>query len=520
MVLTMSALLLTSSCDLTGGGRDDGKAIEKAVSEFLDSIADGSYAEDDYKSSLTKDKSFAKLKFEEDDAEKLMALAFEKVSYEITDAEGDEKDEEGTCDITLTAIDLEKILEDMEDGYDYETLEDAIKAKKAPTDEHEIVFDLEYDGEDWLITDLSDLSDILGKPFGEISFEEPEPDPEEYEEMVRETADQLMNALKAGDFSTIEQSTEGYYREVDFIQDGWTKARDVYTSLFGDMSWEITSVTAYSQTEYYADIDLTYKLFNEAVAAVYSDTDKMVEISKPALLGLIVAPDDSARFEVYMDGIANSVVEYNATAIPTTETVGIDMAYDEITKEWIINYVPSVFMSCADFDGNFDPIYNYTYNEDDVRSESILDTAAAALLAEGSITQEQYDLYMGNVTAPDETVASGVYTKETVDAAIAQQGWYDYTNYVFVTAYGPNTGVLGYVLFFNQYMPGLTVNCEYFIDGETTSFFSSQYVLEADNDIYDFGLTSDSVFPAGTYRVVLTLPDGSVLVDQTVEVTE
>lgn len=108
IALTLSAVMITSSCGLLEGRADDSKAVESAVSDFLDSISDGSYAKDDYKSSFSKDKSFAKLKFEEEDAEKLMGIAFKKVSFKITDAEGDEKSEEGTCKVTLTAIDLKR----------------------------------------------------------------------------------------------------------------------------------------------------------------------------------------------------------------------------------------------------------------------------------------------------------------------------------------------------------------------------------------------------------------------------
>lgn len=513
IALTLSAVMMTSSCGLLGQRTDDSKAVKAAVSDFLDSISDGSYAKDDYKSSFSKDKSFAKLKFEEEDAEALMELALKKVSYKITDAEGDEKSEEGTCKVTLTAIDLEKILDDLEEGYDYDALEEAVKAKKAPTDDHKIVFELEYDGDDWLISDLSELADILGKPFTKITFEEPEPDPDDVEDMAKETAEQLMVALKDGDFSTIEQMTDGYYTDLDFIQEDWVKAGDVYDSLFGDMNWEIADVTAYSDTEYYVDVDLTYKLHTEAVEAFYSDTNKMVDIVKPVILGMIINPDDLAPYGNYMDSIATEVISANAAAQSTSETVSVDLLYDETTKEWTVTYIPYVFMPCADFGYNFDPLYNYTYNDDDVISDQILNSAADALLAEGSITQEEYNSLVGDGTV-------GVYTKESVEAVIDQQGWFDYETGTFVTSYGPNTAEIGYLIFFTQAMPGLTITCEFFMGDDTVSVYTEQYTMEDDFDYYDTGITADTVFPADTYRVVLTLADGTVLVDQSVQVTE
>ncbi|MBN1775364.1 MAG: hypothetical protein JW817_02745 [Clostridiales bacterium] len=520
IALTLSAVMITTSCGLLEGRADDSKAVESAVSDFLDSISDGSYEKDDYKSSFSKDKSFAKLKFEEEDAEKLMGIAFKKVSFKITDAEGDEKSEEGTCKVTLTAIDLEKILEDLEEGYDYDALEEAIEAKKAPTDDHKIVFELEYDGEDWLISDLSELSDILGKPFTGITFEEPEPEPEDFEAMAQETAEQLMVALKDGDFSAVEQMTDGYYTDLDFFQEDWVKAGDVYDSLFGDMSWEIGEVTAYSDTEYYVDIDLTYKLYTDPVEAFYSDTNKMVDIVKPVILGMIIDPDDIAPYENYMDSIAIAVISGNAAAQSTTETISVDLLYDETTKVWTVTYIPYVFLSCADFGNNFDPLYNYTYNDDDVISDQILNSAADALLAEGSITQEQYDSLVGDEMIPGETGTLGEYTKESVEAAIDQQGWFDYETSAFVTSYGPNTADIGYLIFFTQAMPGLSITCEFFVGDDTVSVYTEQYTMEEDFDYYDTGITANTVFPADTYRVVLTLADGTVLVDQSVQVTE
>jgi hypothetical protein len=55
---------------------------------------------------------------------------------------------------------------------------------------------------------------------------------------------------------------------------------------------------------------------------------------------------------------------------------------------------------------------------------------------------------------------------------------------------------------------------------DTASVYTEQYTMEEDFDYYDTGITADTVFPADTYRVVLTLADGTVLVDQSVQVTE
>jgi hypothetical protein len=177
LVFTLVIALLTSSCGVfdSGTSKDSSKDIESVITDFLDSVVEGDFADDNYKSSLISDKGFAKLKFEDEAAKELMNLAFGKIEYEIGRIKGSEEDEEGTCKITLTAIDLDSILEDMGNGYEPEDLEDEISAKKTPTEEHDITFSLEFDGEEWIISDLSDLVDAIGKPYTEIKFAEPEP---------------------------------------------------------------------------------------------------------------------------------------------------------------------------------------------------------------------------------------------------------------------------------------------------------------------------------------------------------
>lgn len=170
IVFVIITSLFLSSCGLLDsvGKRDDSEDIETVVSDFLDSIADGSFADDDFKSDLISDKGFSKLKFSDKDAEDLMVIAFEKIGYEIGKIKGDSEDEEATCKVTITAIDLDKIMDDLDEDYELEDIEDAIKAKKAPTEEYDVTLDLEYDDKEWIITDLSDLIDAVAEPFTKI----------------------------------------------------------------------------------------------------------------------------------------------------------------------------------------------------------------------------------------------------------------------------------------------------------------------------------------------------------------
>ncbi len=253
-VIILIFAILLSSCGLfnVGGDKnDDAEDIESVVSDFLDVIADGTYAEDDYKSSLTSDKSFSKLKFEEDDAEELMALAFEKIEYEVGKAKGDQDDGEGTCEVTVTAIDLKEILDDLGDEYDAEDLEDAIKDKKAPTEEHDITFEMEYDGDEWLISDLADLADAIGKPFSKLKFKAPEP-------TVTETVPTTTQA------TTETTAPQGYTAQeiiAAIYSQGWCDPTfENYVTSYGPGDTQITFVLYFS--DYFPGFTLYYELLD------------------------------------------------------------------------------------------------------------------------------------------------------------------------------------------------------------------------------------------------------------------
>ncbi|MBN1891778.1 MAG: hypothetical protein JW780_03285 [Clostridiales bacterium] len=523
--LALCAAMLLSSCVFSPSGRkDDAKDVEEVVADFLESIADGSYEEDDYKSSYTKDKSFAKLKFNDKDAEKLMVLGLEKISYEITDAAGDRDDEEGMCEVTLTAVDLEEILEDMEDGYDFEALEDAIDSKKAPTEEYDIEFELEYDGDDWMITDISDLSDILGTPYTKLSFEPVVPETETQKadlDSAKEAAEELLDAIRFADFKRIEELTGGYYTKQDFLQEDWSTAQQLFEYAFADLSWEIGESSSLDDNAASLSIDFSYADYQDAVLTVFMDTDKMIEVVKPVLLAVVAEDSGLLVYGDYMDAITELVIAA-LTASPgksISDFDTIELAFSEDTQSWSVSYIPYAFLPFSDFGYNVDPLYNPTYSVDDSRADEILMAAADELLADGSITQAEYDEYFLGITDVIDD-DDGEYTIDSIWSNADEWGWWDYTTADFVTSFGPDTTHIGYVIFFTQTMPGLTITCEWFLDNGTTSVYTEEYTLDEMSDYYETYLSAETVFPKDTYRVVLTLPDGTVLIDESVVVTE
>lgn len=160
------SLVFSSSCD--SGSKSAEKEINSVVKAFMDDLIDGSYANDDYSSDLCTDESFAALEFSDPDAEDLMLLSFAKIDYLIKKVTGDEDDEEGSCTVNVTVVDLDTIIEDLGDKYMFSDVEEVINSKDVPTTESEITFKLAFDDDEWIISDLADLVKVSGDPFTEL----------------------------------------------------------------------------------------------------------------------------------------------------------------------------------------------------------------------------------------------------------------------------------------------------------------------------------------------------------------
>lgn len=181
---------LLSSCNLlpaaetTAAGSAD---VEEAVTAFLEEFQGGDFAKNDFESDYLDDESAKDLVLEDEDVQDVMAKAMKKLEFTIEKSEGTEKDEEGSCEIAVTVIDVKEIANDLGDGYDAGDLEDAVLDKKAPVIEETITIELTYD-DDWIITDASELFDLYSKPFGDIVLADAPVETEETTEAT-ETAD-------------------------------------------------------------------------------------------------------------------------------------------------------------------------------------------------------------------------------------------------------------------------------------------------------------------------------------------
>lgn len=512
MILCIS-MTLSSCVFLQSSGRDDSKAVKSAVSDFLESIADGSYAKDDYKSSFSKDKSFSRMKFENDLGEEMMILGFKRIEFEIEESEGNQKDEEGSCEVTLKALDVKKILKDFDDGIDATAFSDAVKAKKAPMKEHEITFELEYDGDKWLITDLSELAGILGEPYSTLEFETAEVTETTTSDADDATGvvDQLLSAFRTRDFSTVETLTGGLYSEDSFLQSDWPEAADVFDCVFSKLTWNIDSVVDEEQTTV-VYLSIRSADYRQAVTNIYADDSKMIALIKPVLLAYAIGGDGEAEYVKFMSNLSDMIItETLALGSISEDQDFIEVVYDETTKSWQVTYIPEILQVFVDFEYYVNPLDNYYYNEGTNRSEEIVTAAMNELLNEGAIDRETYDELMGE-SFTDE------YTKETVLAAISSSGWIDADTGLSAESFGPDAKTIQFVVSFYYTMPDLQLVCDIYSENKTILLSSDAITLGPD----DTGLTSTinlaSPAKSDIFTVIWMLADGTVILEDSIEV--
>lgn len=515
--MVISASMLLASCSLFGGDTSSktDKEIESVVTDFLETIEDGSFAEDEFESDYLTDTSFLDLKFSDKAAEDFMIAGMEEISFEIDKAKGDEDDEEGFCDIVLTALDIESIMDDLDDDYDAEVLEEAMGDKDAPTEEYEITLDLEYDDdeEEWLISDLSELVEILGDPYTEIKFASDDP---------AGVAEDFLAAFISGDFDMLSDLSDGYFVESDFVDPASTVASQLFAAVFGEMTYVIGDPVDSTDTYASFDIDFSYPDYVSASESVTMDIPMMSEAVKPVVYSIATedSGDDSIYYE-YLDEVALAIIDELSSSSATGDDYGtIELYFDSNLDSWVVDSIPNIFYTFSDLFYNFDPL---DYAEDSLINEIVMDSLEM-LLADGSITQAQYD----NVAAqfgegPEPT---GDYTAAEVIAAIDSQGWFDWNVYEYVTEYSVGVYSLDYDLYFTQSLAGLILVYSFYGDSGVELLFSQEITLGVDEDIADedscyfvYYQEDYSELPADQYSIVVTMLDGTVIAESSISVS-
>jgi len=501
--LIMTCIFVLTSCGQVSGNKS-GKDIQKAVEAYFDEIADGTFAEAEYESDYATDTPFADVTFEDDAVIPIMQAAFEKIEFEVAEAEGDEDEEEGSCDVVLTAVNVEEVLGDMEEGFTAEDFEAAILDKKAPTEEYEVTLDVEFDSdeEEWLISDTSEIAEILAESFAEVSFAPLLGDP-------LDTLNTYLAALASGDTAAVDEISLTYSSTLMF-DDG--VASDLRKAYYGAVTFEPDGDTVISDYGTSLTGTLTYPDAQAIMDRVFGDTENMALIMKDYVYALVNSQDTVVLEEEMNAAVDEAAIAYIDTASDyITETVTFDFVSAEGVDHWILSGVPEEL---------------YTFPDEPTNSEELLVTimtrSAEMLLDEGSITPELYNEILAEFGI---ATVSG----EELKADMETLAWWDFTLQDYVASYdSATTYQIGADIFFYSDWTEQNIQLLYdwYADDGTTYLDTLYGTMALNEDGYcysycDFPLAENATttMAPGVYWVYVYAPDNTLITQGSVEIT-
>ena len=500
--LILAGSFLFTSCGLSSLLVKNAAAdIKKAVAGYFDEMQDGTFADNDYESDYASDVVFDGLTYADPDVQAIMNKSLEKIDVEIGDASGTVRSKEGTCDVTITYIDIEEILSNFEDegeGFDADALMDAVKDRKAPTDEEDITLDLTYDtsAKSWQISDTSPLFDLLGKPYEAIAFG---PDASDLTAPV----DTFMAALAAGDNQAIDTVCTDY-DSTDFFYDDEVMNQAKLT-LYSNISYAYEKEPSVSGTEADVYVSVTMPDYTQINDNMNNDVDFSADLFTPYLLAEIEGTDiDTADEQVRQIFADEMSARMNASDAPrVTYDLVFTLTFDEETGSWLIENVPP-------------EIYDYTFEtdgSDELYAEASL-KALENLYNAGAITEGEYNEYYIYLTEGDES------SSDNSQVETCYASWYDIVSETSVDSYDAAvTKQLEYWMEFTTDMTGASFYYDWYNYDTSELLYSDSETLGSGDDNIRPALTygDNELIPAGDYELIITL-NGSLFADEVVTV--
>lgn len=510
LALLVSVSILFSACSLFNKESKDAKNIKEAVENYFDELIDGTLAEEDYESEYAEDAPFADVDFSDESVIPVMHKVFESVEYDFGEVDGSEKEEEATCEVVLMVPDIEEVIDSLDEGYTLDDLEEALTDKDAPTAEHEIELELEFDDE-WIILDTSEIAEILAEPFADISFG-PNVD------LAKATFDEYLTALVEGDVDTI--NLIGDYYSADVMYDYEEAPLDSKLAYYSYVTIEFDE----EQELYIDNVYLTGTMTSPDTQAILndiaSDSVFMASILKPALLNYLTDYDYYAIEDGMLAALEDKKIEYLADPAYLVETsIEIDMFFDASASQWVITWLPYELYEVADSPDDGDSGINMG-----------IQLAADELLAEGSIDQAQYDElmydFLGIFTPVDPTTPVDPLNADlaALQASLDGVGFYswDLEDYVDGFVAAETTQMASDIYFFDDFT-GLSLSYELYCNDSLIDY--QTVAVEAFDDgtssaFFDFPLNAGMwTFEPGTYKAIIYTPTGEVVAEASVEMT-
>lgn len=504
-VIVTASMLLTS-CDAMG---DNAKQeIEKVVDDYMSEIEDGSFAENDFESDYATDTPFEEIEFADDLAKDAMLIGMEKFSYEIGEIVGSTSKAEGSCDVTITSLDIEKITKDLEeDGLTYEAFEEAIKAKKAPTDETTITLDLEYDASSkkWEISDSESIVKVFADPYQELSFRPKAGDPVP-------VVESFFAALSAADETSLADSSS-FYAVSDFIY-GDEIEIEIYKAFYKTLTFETLEDPQYPEDgTAVLDISLQYVDIDQVTGTIIEDETVITQMWKYLILGQVNGTDGETEAYTYLAQVYSDAV-LDSGADKLSEDITVTMELNEAEDGWLVLDMPIDAITAFDFDT--EPSDELFY------SCSLL--ALDELLQDGEIDEATYNSLYAEITGDpvdDPTEAPITIGDSEVAQDLVFASWYDYAIADYCTSYdSAQTTTLEMEIEFANIWDGLVIYYDYYNVNGTVLMASSTVTMGPEDytALMQMSMSDGTNIPADTYLFVAYLEDGSVLLESTIMV--
>lgn len=170
-VMLLPTILGLSGCDMLNA--EATAAAKRDLNAFIEELRFGSFAEAGFTSAYVADAAFADLEFADDFVLQAMTDSLTTVTVDVKKVSASQFDGTGTCDISVSAIDLATL----EKKYDFDVLSseafiDLVAANRIHKLTTDLTLKLVLDkvGGVWQIADSAPLAELLGVPFAEQEF--------------------------------------------------------------------------------------------------------------------------------------------------------------------------------------------------------------------------------------------------------------------------------------------------------------------------------------------------------------
>jgi len=328
-----------------------------------------------------------------------------------------------------------------------------------------------------------------------------------------DTVNSFMKALQEKDADAIEALSR--YSVEDFFTDDYSSAAP--EAIFKHMTYEITGDPVdEGNGKVSVSVSGEYPGLLAAVMFTMSDTPLVASLSKDNLYatewGEFSETLMNEAYQGMFDAIADELSKDVVAMSPFEGSIILEK--DDNTGEWVITEIPQTLLDVQIMTANLNPIdFIPDYDE---ASMAVLDL----LIAEGKITQEQRDVFekenglgayhIEDVEADSAAVAAAIDTQKT--------GWVDYVTGEPVLSYPSGTNRIDFLLYFQSMdydgMP-ITIN---FYNGEGLPLLDGEGNINEDFlGVYYRG-KNGSELASDTYQIVITMQDGTVIVDDSIVV--